>query len=605
MTSLEDLVREEFIYEEIEKENKKKDFRQKKIGDKDIKKEFYAQKYSTGIPLSEAVIVNALPYFLQIVDGKPLLLEKIDLSDIILKPLERVAYLNKEYSFQSIDEINEYIQRAEKESLDTLYEKLQLIWQKYIDGNNDHIIISAADTLFTYFQDKLGMTHYLLFVGDNDTGKSNNLVMFQYLGYRPMFDTSITGPNIFQFFGSVEEGQGIILEDELDNLDQDIYKKKIYQVGYKSGTKVSRISETSSGRTQQSYWTFGFKAFSSERTPDSIKAKGFNERILIIPCSTGNPQFDISEVINPAGDIKYIELLDELLDMRKLLLIYRLLHFNDSIPDIELNIKNRDKQLAKPLIRLFQNSVAVNEIADTLSKLLSEKRQRKTNTLEARLYSIILDLVQEKGPNLENRDIWISVLMNIEGSEIPNRPQSYDTEEFYIISKKKITRILVDRFGAIEKSDGKNRYLIFNIETLNKLATNYSQFKKIKIIHSHKDADTSDAFYNSMEDTAEFKDVKNEEFEKSESESIVDIKEIIKIDENSDSELTSKGTVYPLKVSEVSGVSDKPCNSKIELLKCPQCDYHAEPFYLKVHLKNQHGIGMSPKVRDYWNLKQK
>lgn len=43
----------------------------------------------------------------------------------------------------------------------------------------------------------------------------------------------------------------------------------------------------------------------------------------------------------------------------------------------------------------------------------------------------------------------------------------------------------------------------------------------------------------------------------------------------------------------------------INRAKCPQCDYHAEPFYLKVHLKNKHGIGMSPKVRGYWNLKQK
>jgi hypothetical protein len=52
------------------------------------------------------------------------------------------------------------------------------------------------------------MTHYLLFVGDNDTGKSNNLTVFQYLAYRPLFDTSITPANIYQFLGSIEEGQG-------------------------------------------------------------------------------------------------------------------------------------------------------------------------------------------------------------------------------------------------------------------------------------------------------------------------------------------------------------------------------------------------------------
>ena len=40
------------------------------------------------------------------------------------------------------------------------------------------------DTIFTYFQDKIGMTHYLFFVGGNDTGKSNNLTVFEYTGYR-------------------------------------------------------------------------------------------------------------------------------------------------------------------------------------------------------------------------------------------------------------------------------------------------------------------------------------------------------------------------------------------------------------------------------------
>jgi hypothetical protein len=54
---------------------------------------------------------------------------------------------------------------------------------------------------------------------------------------------------------------------------------------------------------------------------------------------------------------------------------------------VELNIKNRDKQLCKPLIRLFQNSKAVNEILDSASKLLLEKKERKANTIDARLYN--------------------------------------------------------------------------------------------------------------------------------------------------------------------------------------------------------------------------
>ena len=49
-----------------------------------------------------------------------------------------------------------------------------------------------ADTIYTYYQDKLGLTHYLFFVGNNSSGKSNNLRVLQYLAYRNMTSTDIT-----------------------------------------------------------------------------------------------------------------------------------------------------------------------------------------------------------------------------------------------------------------------------------------------------------------------------------------------------------------------------------------------------------------------------
>ena len=154
---------------------------------------------------------------------------------------------------------------------------------------------------------------------------------------------------------------------------------KIYKVGYQSGTKVSRL-DLSSGRKQDSYWTYCFKAYSAERKPNNTKAKGFMERVFVLSCSTGNPKYDITEVINPAGDRKQAQLLEELNDIHKLLLIFRLVNQSKPIPDIKLNIKNRDKQLCKPLLRLFQDSKCIDEIKATLSKLLAEKRQRKIDT---------------------------------------------------------------------------------------------------------------------------------------------------------------------------------------------------------------------------------
>ena len=177
------------------------------------------------------------------------------------------------------------------------------------------------------------MTHYLLFVGDNNTGKSNALRIFNQLGYRPLFDTSITPANIYNFLGQSEEGQGIILEDEIDSIEEQEDKMRIYKAGYVSGAKVTRIYDTPNGaksKRQQRYNTYCFKAFSSERQP-SYKGRGFAERIFTIKCSPGNPLYDISEVINDAGDQKHRKLFREMDDLRKLLLVYRIIHYDDPL----------------------------------------------------------------------------------------------------------------------------------------------------------------------------------------------------------------------------------------------------------------------------------
>jgi len=160
-------------------------------------KRYYVQKYTSGIHPAEAILLGGTkPMFLQIIDGQAKLSAKISLPDITLRPLDRVSYLSKEYSFSSKEEINSYIERAKEESLDSLYNDIKSIWTKCVDADNFHIVICAADTIFTYFQDKLGMTHYLLFVGDNNVGKTNNLRVFQQLGYRARCDVSITPANI-------------------------------------------------------------------------------------------------------------------------------------------------------------------------------------------------------------------------------------------------------------------------------------------------------------------------------------------------------------------------------------------------------------------------
>jgi hypothetical protein len=313
--------------EQIQKENSRESKEEKNYDEKKI---FTINKYSHGIQLAEAILSNGVPCFIQIINDKPSLSKKILLSDIDIIPPERTEYLSKDYSFASVEEIEYFINRAKNETLDSLFNRVKTELKKFIDIDDDFINIVAADIIFTYFQDRLGMTHYLLIVGDNNTGKSNILLVFSFLGYRPVYDIAITPANIYNFGSQLEEAQHIIIEDEIDDIDQQIEKKKLYKQSYRSGTKVTRIYENASpvnnkkrksSSRQQGFFLFGFKMFASEKMPDKKESKGFLERIIVLKAVPGNPQYDISEVVDESGDEQLKELYEELMNTRKLLLM--------------------------------------------------------------------------------------------------------------------------------------------------------------------------------------------------------------------------------------------------------------------------------------------
>jgi hypothetical protein len=115
---------------------------------------------------------------------------------LVIKPPESMAYMNKPYVFRSEQELQELVANIKTKNLDDLYNKVKSIWKKYVDADDFHIAICTADTIFTYFQDKIGLTHYLFFVGGNDSGKTNNLWVLHFLAYRNMiYDLRVTIKN--------------------------------------------------------------------------------------------------------------------------------------------------------------------------------------------------------------------------------------------------------------------------------------------------------------------------------------------------------------------------------------------------------------------------
>jgi hypothetical protein len=360
--------------------------------DKDKKHPQYVQKYTEPGLLAEAVIVGGIPYFaVSRVGSKDITID--DTSEY--RPFEPSAYLSDPYRFKSKQHFETSVRIARGETRDSLYGKVKSVWSKYIDADDFHISICAADTIFSYYQDKMGLTHYLFFIGGNNCGKSNNLLVMKYLAYRNFTSTDMTAPNIYQFLGSGEEGQGTLCEDEADRIDEDRQKMAIHKNGYIKGFPVAR-TDTSFGRKQMKYNTFCFKAFAAERFPDPVKAKGFNQRVIELQCSSGQPQHDIAEVTDETGAEEFQTLRDELNEMRNTLLLVRLLHFHQVISDIKLNIKGREKQLFKPVLRLFQKTDTLAELLPVISSYVMQKREANFSSLHAFLYRVIMDLIAER-----------------------------------------------------------------------------------------------------------------------------------------------------------------------------------------------------------------
>ena len=360
---------------------------------------------------------------------------------------------------------------------------MKAVWRKYIDADDAHISICAADTIFSYFQDKMGMTHYLFFIGGNGSGKSNNLLVLNFLAYRNVMSTDMTAANIYQLLGNLDEGQYTLSEDEADNIDENPEKMRIHKNGYTAGYPVLR-TDTTYGRKQFKFNTFCFKAFAAEKLPDIVRARGFNQRVVELYCTFGFPQYDISEIATPAGADEYQVLLDEIIDLRKTLIVFRMIHLNKKRQNIQLNLSNREKQLFKPVLRLFQNTRTFHELLPVVSGFISQKRSSSIDALAPQLYKIIRALIKQKDSfMLLTSDIWDELIQKLDAREVKGRGQTCDFGELGLLSQKDVVKMLKEVFRAEpgRAAGSGKKMLAFNQSILDKLGKNYDTDVKVSL----------------------------------------------------------------------------------------------------------------------------
>jgi len=319
-----------------------------------------------------------------------------------------------------------------KPNIDQLVQDVFGVWNDFLDVERKYKELLTIATLLSYQQEKLKTMPYIYFTGEKGTGKSRALELAEWLMYRPLNATSITGPNIFHY---LSDGPKVILDDEVAySINNDSDKRSIYLVGYRSTGKVPRIIEDSKGKRKQKFYNaYSFKMFASK---ESIRNDQLLDRCIVIKMVRGNPRFG---GFNDSDE----ELFHRI---RTRLLIWRLHTINDFLPFERP--ANRIDELFNPLIAIAK---LVNFDKENIISIRDGEVNERLNELKSSLeYKValatVVTMVKEKNYSVKFNDIYNNLAHLINGVE--TKPGKITSPEFGDITKQRIGRICKDILGG-------------------------------------------------------------------------------------------------------------------------------------------------------------
>jgi hypothetical protein len=478
---------ENAIYENLDS---LKESRENNEGNERDQKTAYLRKYEHNGLLFESIVIEGIPKFACYDDGKLQALDKLEGPNHTFYPVDNISTNNPlPYLFDSEKEVERYMQLSRDETFDSLFDKVLKEYEKYVNADEHSTVTLAANTVGSHFQDKFGTTNYNILTGENGSGKNSALLVFRMLGYRVFYVTAASSANYYTFLGDIQEGQGTIAEDEADNIGYDIDKQRILKTGYASGGNVPKVEFNKNGvRSQSSYLTFCHKWLSMEELPHEKHIKGIIDRSFTHKFLIGEVQHNIKDVLKD----KNSELYRQLIHLRKLLIAFKLTHYNDDFPLLRLNIRNRNRELTQPLLTLFRNGKNFDRIRLALSKLINEKSILKSNSIEAKIVEALYGLInaEENSNNLEqkihefsNDEIFYKLKEVMDGRDdqwgiLGNAVYLPDGTK---LTKAKVSSLLKSKFKAVSFRTNQKRGFRFNKLDLEKMSKQYEVVEEIVI----------------------------------------------------------------------------------------------------------------------------
>jgi len=286
-------------------------------------------------------------------------------------------------------------------------------------------------------------------------------------------------------------------EDEFYEIEKDKDKRIIYTTGYEIDGCTSRtIDGGKSTRHQVDYYTFCYKMFAAEKEPEATELQGLEDRTFYIHAHNGIPPFYVKVLLLKKMPDNYKKLLSEIEELHKLMLIYRMIHHDDTIEFAKTNIHTRALELVGPIIDLFSadtlspTKLARKELLPTLSKFLKAKGKLNEVTLEYIIYQILKEACSKSSEDtitLANADICQKIIEKSDGQKQLNQ------EAFYSPFLKKVTfsrvyercrNIFDGESTTTGPKEKRQRGYIFTKRTIEQLEHQFNVPTEIKILNS-------------------------------------------------------------------------------------------------------------------------
>ncbi|WP_196817223.1 hypothetical protein [Candidatus Nitrosocosmicus oleophilus] len=552
--------------------------------------------------LYEAVLVDKEPSFAMINENKTFeLVPFIDEKTRTLLPPSQEEYLHIPYEFESVDELDTYIKKCETEGILSMYRRVKSIVSKCIDQDETVINLISIDIVFSYFQDRFNTVHYTGVFGDNGTGKSSIGDVVEVLAYRAMNTTDPTPANIYRALGKVEAGQHTMIIDEAEKVDQVPEMVAIFKSGYAYSKKINRVNPNSG--ISEKYYAFCQKMIIGERPLGQNIAKGVLDRTFSITTYPGKPVYDIKEIINPTntGKAEYKTVYEEIMDLRKMLFVYRIRNFRSTIPDIDIGIGRRNKELVKPYLQLFSCSfkgefnlvcidcinpdtlsdidrTTLQEIKNTFKILVDAKHVRREATIEAKLLPIIIELAIEyhKGKTITYSDLWNVIKVKFRGYYDERRPNEYHTEDFGIIYRNTISNV-IQKLGVETRHRRNSTELLFHMDNIIRTVVQYNiPVQSTLTFDSPPIADSSGEDCECCERSTDAPGINTK------LESSMDIDNVSNIS-TSDRQVISDDNEIKNKIQEYKNYNNIYRSGKTDNWYCKKCKYYGDIWFMKTH----------------------